>query len=357
MHCTPFIRPAHARALAALALGLCAAPAALAQAETLEGQLERGDRHSVLWYASPESGDLVGQVFANDSQAGRMILARCLPGLACVAEGARTAEPGEDLIDALAFQNQPSGWWHIQHVQGAYMQSGLPMQAQELETRFGPLTINDDAMLLLDGKPVLAPAAPVASPPPQAAPAPQPAKAPEPAPPPTLGERIAHWWDALWGQLRRTLLALLGREPAEARAAPAPSPTPAPAAPHAAPPPPPFTGTAEAVQGNSALHIVAHVELQDTDLVLLQDTGGTACPALYRFALLRREGIRVTPEFGSCSDLATFTLQDAADGTEEPQLAMPGFLGPFEPEEAQQRAAMRLHRFVLRQGQVQALEP
>ena len=57
---------------ALLALALCGAPA---HADTLEGVLERGARHSVLWFASPESGDLIGQVFTNTSQAGQVILA------------------------------------------------------------------------------------------------------------------------------------------------------------------------------------------------------------------------------------------------------------------------------------------
>lgn len=54
--------------LAALALAVACACAS-AQTDTLQGTLERGPAHSVLWAVSPESGDLIGQVFANDSQA------------------------------------------------------------------------------------------------------------------------------------------------------------------------------------------------------------------------------------------------------------------------------------------------
>ena len=96
--------------VAALALAL-GCPSA--RAETLEGTLERGPVHSVLWAVSPESGDLIGQVFANASQAGKAVLAHCLPGLHCVAEGASSVEPPESLTGQLPFSIQPSGWWLI----------------------------------------------------------------------------------------------------------------------------------------------------------------------------------------------------------------------------------------------------
>ena len=57
--------PSPRTALLAAALALAPWCTSTAQAqETLEGMLEQGPRHSVLWAVSPESGDLVGQVFA-----------------------------------------------------------------------------------------------------------------------------------------------------------------------------------------------------------------------------------------------------------------------------------------------------
>lgn len=114
-------------------------------------------------------------------------------------------------------------------------------------------------------------------------------------------------------------------------------------------------GTAEAVQGNAALHIVAHYEREDQDVVLLQDTGGTSCPALYRFATLTPKGIAVTPEFGTCSDIASVTFSETPDGKPRAMVTMNGFFGPFEPETERQRAHMELHRFALRNGALEAL--
>ena len=312
--------------VAALALAL-GCPSA--RAETLEGTLERGPVHSVLWAVSPESGDLIGQVFANASQAGKAVLAHCLPGLHCVAEGASSVEPPESLTGQLPFSIQPSGWWLITQATDVYMQPSLPMSERQLSTRHGQLAITDEHLLLFNDRPVLA------SQPQTAGPAPQASAVPNNAPL-TLLEHVRAWWQGWWSQVRGKLLALLGRTPPQTQAS---TPVPSPAA-------------AEPVQGNSALHIVAHFELEGQDIVLLQDTGGTACPALYRFATLSPQGIGVTPEFGTCTNIATVAIDEGHGGSHEPIVTMNGSRGPFEPEEEQRRAHMQLHRFVLRQGQV-----
>ena len=313
-------------ALLAAALALAPWCAGTAQAEeTLEGTLERGAAHSVLWAVSPESGDLIGQVFANASQAGQIILAHCLPGLHCVAEGTSTAEPPDSLTEGLSFGAQPSGWWLITQARSAHMQPSLPLSVRQLHTRHGQLAITDEYLLLFNGRPVLVNT-------PQAAP-PQHNAAPNTTPR-TLLERINTWWQDWWSQVRGKLLTLLRRAPAPTHATTAP---------------------AEPLQGNAALHVVAHFELEEQDIVLLQDSGGTACPALYRFATLTPLGIAVTPEFGTCSDIASVTLAEAPSGAKEPQITMVGARGPLEPEDAEQNTRMQLHHFTLRQGQVQEL--
>lgn len=322
--------------LAALAIALAlASGCASTQAETLEGTLERGSPHSVLWTFSPESGDLIGQVFANASQAGQTILAHCLPSLHCVAQDANTAEPSENLLTSLRFSDSPSGWWLIEQVGSAHMQPQLPMSERLLQTRHGQLTITDENLLLFNGRPVLDTPPQAAAPVPQANPLPSTAEH-------TLLERISAWWQSWWHQARNQLLTLLGR---------APTPAQAPAQP-AAPGP---TGTAEAVQGNNALRVVAHFEEEGPqDIALLENTGGSACPALYRFATITPQGITVTPEFGTCSDIAAVSLGKAQGATPEPHVTMTGFVGPLEPEQERLRAHMKLHRFVLHQGLVQA---
>lgn len=338
----PWQRPG---TLALLALALCGTPA---QAEMLEGTLERGPRNSVLWTVSPESGDLIGQVFTNPSQAGQIILSNCLPSLTCVVEGARAVEPDKSLLKTLHFEHQPSGWWHIQQAQNAFMQASLPLNERELRTRFGLLSITEERWLLFNGNPVLASPA-------QTVPTPISPEKSTPLTgdtPRTLLARIQAWWENFGAKLRDKLQALLGRTSASTA-----DKTPAQAIPEAEPlaihqPP----GTTEVVQGNNALDLVAHFELEDRDIVLLQDTGGTGCPALYRFATMSLQGISVTPEFGTCSGIASATLQAAEGNTYEPVVTMTGSQGPHEPLLEQQRALMRLYRFVMRQGHVLELD-
>lgn len=57
--------------------------------------------------------------------------------------------------------------------------------------------------------------------------------------------------------------------------------------------------------------IARQYESGAADVLLITSAGGTACPALYRFATVTARGITVTPEFGSCSDLIA-TYQEGA---------------------------------------------
>ena len=57
------------------------------------------------------------------------------------------------------------------------------------------------------------------------------------------------------------------------------------------------------VQGNNSLSIVADFQLSNTDVVLVQNNGGTACAATYHFITISKTGLRATPEFGTCSDI------------------------------------------------------
>lgn len=92
-----------------------------------------------------------------------------------------------------------------------------------------------------------------------------------------------------------------------------------------------------AIEGNSGLDIVANYEMGATDVLLLQSSGGTACPALFRFVNIGPGGVlRVSPEFGTCSDILYPTFDSKVGVT----VAMVGFAGPFESAAAQTKAGM-----------------
>ena len=68
-----------------------------------------------------------------------------------------------------------------------------------------------------------------------------------------------------------------------------------------------------AIEGNSGLSIVADFQVGQSDVLLLQDTGGSACPAMFRFITVNASGLRASPEFGTCSDII-YPSMDAKSG-------------------------------------------
>lgn len=57
------------------------------------------------------------------------------------------------------------------------------------------------------------------------------------------------------------------------------------------------------IQGNNSLSLIGVYQVADSDVVLVQDNGGTGCPALYYLLNISSSGVKPTPEFGSCTDL------------------------------------------------------
>lgn len=104
-----------------------------------------------------------------------------------------------------------------------------------------------------------------------------------------------------------------------------------------------------AIEGNSSLSIVANYEIGTNDVLLLQNTGGTACPALFHFITINAAGVRTTPEFGTCSDIIYPTMNTE---TATLTVAMVGFMGPFEPEAEKRKAYMTKTVFRFANGRV-----
>lgn len=73
----------------------------------VEGELQKGSKDSVILYFGEESGDYAGYCFANDSDAGKAIMAACKDGEQCKVVGtidgtAKCTVPGleADLSDS-----------------------------------------------------------------------------------------------------------------------------------------------------------------------------------------------------------------------------------------------------------------
>jgi hypothetical protein len=101
------------------------------------------------------------------------------------------------------------------------------------------------------------------------------------------------------------------------------------------------------IEGNNSLDLGTVILVGATDVVLVTNNGGTACPALFYFVTITRSGAKGTRPFGTCSEFA-----DVKRRGDSISVTMPGFLGPFEPRAAQRRAAKERHVFIYRAGVV-----
>lgn len=99
------------------------------------------------------------------------------------------------------------------------------------------------------------------------------------------------------------------------------------------------------VQGNNSLSVVGIYQLGNSDVVLVQDNGGTACPAQFYFVTVSTSGAKATSAFGTCSD--TIEAKQTADSI---SVTMPGLMGPFESKAAQKKAAKEKHVYVFKDG-------
>lgn len=205
------------RPLALLGIsGLLGTVSVTALAQGIEGVLESGATHSVLFVVSPESGDLVGYAFRNASPVGKTILAGCMTEMLCRLGQSKEREMRDP--PAQQFKDQPAGWMELTSVRGVEMASEA-VREDSVNTRFGRVSSNEDLQLLFKGKPL----------------------------PGLMGD----------------------------------------------------------------FSIARQYESGAADVLLIESAGGTACPAMYRFATVTARGITVTPEFGSCSDLIA-TYQEGA---------------------------------------------
>lgn len=101
------------------------------------------------------------------------------------------------------------------------------------------------------------------------------------------------------------------------------------------------------VEGNSFLTFERKYEFPDYDLVVVQNTGGIACPAEYNFIKVSSKGAAASESFGTCSDL----IQISRTGRGV-VARMPGFMGPFESRRARERAARQRFSFTYADGKV-----
>lgn len=99
--------------------------------------------------------------------------------------------------------------------------------------------------------------------------------------------------------------------------------------------------------GSGSFSIVRHYSSwRHGELLLVQNTGGTACPALYRFVEVSRQGAAVSQEFGTCADWVYPFVQNDASGQPEIVVRMVEYVGPLGTEAQRRKAALNRTEYV-----------
>ena len=78
------------------------------------------------------------------------------------------------------------------------------------------------------------------------------------------------------------------------------------------------------VVGNNSLNMDNPIQIGETDVVLVLDNGGSACPSMYYFVTFSKAGARATKPFGTCADVTS--VKQAGNSI---RVIMPGYRGPF----------------------------
>lgn len=105
--------------------------------------------------------------------------------------------------------------------------------------------------------------------------------------------------------------------------------------------------TAPRIEADQELSVSKLANDTDGQLYLVRNSGGTACPMLFRVAEEVGSAVRISDEFGTCSDEVSVSVAG-----ETVQISMPGYQGPFEDENAQSNASNELHVFTYANGSV-----
>jgi hypothetical protein len=101
------------------------------------------------------------------------------------------------------------------------------------------------------------------------------------------------------------------------------------------------------IVGNNSLDIGETFHVEDSDVVLITNYGGTACPYLFYFVSVSKAGVKATRSFGTCNKVI-----QAKQSGDSIRITMHDYRGPFEPEAERIRAFREVRIFVFSKGAV-----
>lgn len=99
------------------------------------------------------------------------------------------------------------------------------------------------------------------------------------------------------------------------------------------------------IKGNNSLSVLEIYQVGNSDVVLLRDSGGSACPARFYFVTTSASGVKSSSAFGTCTDEI-----DVKPTFDSIIVTMSGFKGPFESKAAQKKSAKERNVYVFKGG-------
>lgn len=76
------------------------------------------------------------------------------------------------------------------------------------------------------------------------------------------------------------------------------------------------------IRGNSNIVISGVYSIGDSDISVVQIVGGTACPALFHIVETKNSSIRISSEFGTCSDLVEVEVLESGVSISMPDMGV-----------------------------------
>ena len=105
--------------------------------------------------------------------------------------------------------------------------------------------------------------------------------------------------------------------------------------------------TTPRIEGNSGLSFIEKFSLGETDVVLVQDVGGSSCPAMFHIVEVNRGNNKASSAFGTCSDVVTQSVEGA-----KVVVKVSGFAGPFESDSNREKAGQKQAIYTYENGVV-----
>jgi hypothetical protein len=100
------------------------------------------------------------------------------------------------------------------------------------------------------------------------------------------------------------------------------------------------------IQGSNRLRTVGTYQIGNSDIVLIENIGGTACPSQFHFVIVSASGVKATSPFGTCND--NINVNQVGDSILVTMTGYMGLMGLNESRADQRKALNKKHVYVFK---------